>query len=104
MVSYFLTGFAKGSSRLGLPFDLGIAMADLSERHIECLVELVEDKLVRMSTDMQEQSADYRDLQNCRYALIAMAASANVANMSPQARSDFRSKTSHLRAISGGKQ
>lgn len=78
-------------------------MADLSEQHIESLIELVEDKLLRMSTDKHEQCAEYRDLQNCRYALIAMAASANAVNMVAPIRSDIRVRASHLRAILGGK-
>jgi hypothetical protein len=78
-------------------------MADLSEQHIESLIDLVEDKLLRMSTDKHERCAEYRNLQNCRYALITMAASANAVNMVAPIRSDIRVKANHLRPIAGGK-
>lgn len=78
-------------------------MSDLCEQHIECLIELVEDRLLRLSGDRHEQCAEYRDLQNCRYALIAMAAKASAMTMAPPVPSDIQVRAGHLRVIAGGK-
>ena len=80
-------------------------MADLSDRQIECLVSLVEMRLVELSRVRGDQCADYRELQHCRIALLTMAGdqrrSATLAALTRRPRP--RPKGHHLRPIDGGK-
>lgn len=70
----------------------------LSRQLIETLVDLVESKLLHLSANSREHSAEYKSLQDCRYALLAMASRAD-GNFSR----DGYTVTGHLTAIPGGK-
>ncbi len=78
-------------------------MADLSDRQIECLVSLVEMRLVELSRARNEQSADYRELQHCRSALLSMAGSMRRAATLSAITHRVRPRARHLRPIDGGK-
>lgn len=71
----------------------------LSTELIETLVNLVESRLLSLSSSKQDFTAEYRDLQDCRYALLALAARRHgaTAPCTPAKRSG------HLTAIPGGK-
>ena len=79
-------------------------MEELSEGQIECLVGLVEERLVALSRAGTEHGPDYRALQACRYALLAQAGAmrrrATLASLPVPCRPRPRG---HLRPIDGGK-
>ena len=77
-------------------------MSSLPGRHIETLIELVEDKLLCLSSDRREHSARYQDLQSCRHSLLGLAAEADAKIVTPPATA-WRNKACHLRPILGGK-
>ena len=78
-------------------------MAELSDRQIECLVSLVEMRLVELSRAGNEQSADTSELQHCRAALLAMAGSKRRAATLTRLAFQARARANHLRTIDGGK-
>ncbi len=71
----------------------------LSDQVIETLVELVENKLLSLSSSRQDGSDEYRNLQDCRYSLLALAARTQSAHSPLMAQR----RIGHLTAIQGGK-
>ncbi len=78
-------------------------MAVLSSQIIETLIELVEHRLLEMSDDNHEHRGEYKDLQGCRYSLLALAAEEINADayMPPERR--VVKRPDYLRLIAGGK-
>lgn len=78
-------------------------MVALPNQLIDTLVDLVEIRLLDMSTDGQEGCVEYRTLQDCRCSLLEIAAGTNEQKALYLPGRDQKARASHLRAISGGK-
>jgi len=78
-------------------------MVALTNSIVDTLVDLIENRLLTISGDGRENSAEYRTLQDCRYALLAIAANAGIPAVSRSAAIPASARASHLRAIPGGK-
>lgn len=72
-------------------------MVSLSGPLLDTLIELVEEKLLRLSTARKEHSDEYRSLQDCRYELLHMAEGIQIPS------SAVVKTVGHLTAIAGGK-
>ena len=78
-------------------------MTQLSSPLIETLVDLVEHKLLAMSSKQEERSADYRTLQDCRQALLVLAAQTDAGNAGARPAASGRRTAGHLTVITGDK-
>jgi len=78
-------------------------MAVLSPQIIETLIELVEHRLLEMSDDNREHRGEYKDLQGCRYSLLALAADEISAEAYLPLERRVVKRPDYLRLIAGGK-
>ena len=78
-------------------------MAVLSPQIIETLIELVEHRLLEMTNDTREQGGAYKDLQGCRYSLLALAAEEISTEAYLPLERRVVKRPDYLRLIVGGK-
>lgn len=78
-------------------------MAVLSPQIIETLIELVECRLLEMSDENREHRGEYKDLQGCRYSLLALAADEISAEAHVPLERRVVKRPDYLRLIAGGK-
>ena len=77
-------------------------MTFLRNEQIETLIELVEDRLLNLSTDRREHSPQYRDLQGCRHTLLGLAAR-DTGHAVTCIATERRERRARLTTIQGGK-
>lgn len=80
-------------------------MAAISNHIIDALVDLVENELLRLSSEGQDGCSEYRTLQDSRSALLVLAGEqTGTHGIAPKAAAaPSRPRVHYLRAIEGGK-